>query len=112
MKIEGYGYEWDAKLNGGPADGCFDIVIQLNKKNPPKFIKRIVDGEEIERESLGEKLIEYLAKNNLDENQKIAVYQLDRVEENEKETCFYDYVETTTMKKFRENYEIFNDDIF
>jgi hypothetical protein len=106
MKIEGYGYEWDAKLNGGPADGCVDIVIQINKKTPPKFIKRIIDGQDIERESLGEKLIEYLSQNNLDDNQKVAVYKLINFDQNEEgDNCSYDYVETITMKKFRDNYE-------
>lgn len=106
MKIEGYGYEWDAKLNGGPADGCVDIVIQINKKTPPKFIKRIIDGQDIERESLGEKLIEYLSQNNLDDDQKVAVYKLINFDQNEEsDNCSYDYVETTTMKKFRDNYE-------
>ena len=108
MKSEGYGYEWDAKLNGGPADGCVDIVIQINKKTPPKFIKRIIDGEEMERESLGEKLIEHFARKNLDVNQKVAVYELIDFKE-EKENCFYNYLETTTMKKYVEKYEIFND---
>lgn len=108
MKSEGYGYEWDAQLNGGPADGCLDIVIQLSKKNPPKFIKRIIDGQEIERESLGEKLIEFFSKNNLDENQKVAVYELNDIKE-DKENCLYNYVETTTMKNYLEKYEIFNE---
>ena len=27
---EGYGYEWDAMLKGGPADGCLDIAIELS----------------------------------------------------------------------------------
>lgn len=109
MKIEGYGYEWDAILKGGPADGCVDIVIQINKKTPPKFIKRIIDGQDIERESLGEKLIEYLSHNNLDDNQRVAVYKLinfDENEKDEKDNCCYEYVESTTMKKFRDNYEI------
>jgi hypothetical protein len=103
-KSEGYGYEWDAKLYGGPADGCVDIVIQINGKEPPKYIKRILDGQEIERESIGEKLIEYLTQNNLDENQRVAVYKLKEFLEDE-DSCTYDYVETLIFKEYRIKYE-------
>jgi hypothetical protein len=104
MKIEGYGYEWEAELKGGPADGCLDRVIKINDKEPPEFIIRLLDGEEIKRESLGEKLIEHLARNHLDENQKVAVYKL--LEEPDKEEkCFYEYVETTIIKQYRIKYE-------
>lgn len=106
MKFEGYGYEWDAKLSGGPADGCIDRVIQINDKKPPEFIIRILDGEDLERESLGEKLIEYLTKGNLDENQKVAVYKLDFEPVNtNNERCLYEYVETTIIKQYRIKYE-------
>ena len=104
MKIEGYGYEWDAELQGGPADGCLDRVIKMNDKNPPKFIIRLLDGEEIKRESLGEKLIEYLARNHLDKDQKVAVYKL-LSQQKEDEKCFYEYVETTIVKEYRIKYE-------
>lgn len=108
MKIEGYGYEWDAKLEGGPGDGCLDRVIQINGTKPPKIIIRIIDGEEIERESLGEKLIEYLTRNNLDENQTVAVYKLKTEPEdvkNELEECCYEYIETTKFGKYKIKYK-------
>lgn len=107
MKIEGYGYEWDAKLKGGPADGCLDRVIQINGKYPPKIIIRIIDGEDMERESLGEKLIEYLTRNNLDENQLVAVYKLTTEPENvedESEECCYEYLETTKFGQYKIKY--------
>lgn len=106
--MEGYGYEWDAKLQGGPADGCVDIAIQINGKYPPKFLIRIIDGEELERESLGEKLIEYLTRNNLDENQMVAVYKLTTDPENiqdESEECCYEYIETTKFGECKKKYE-------
>jgi hypothetical protein len=103
-KDEGYGYEWDALLNGGPADGCLDIVIEINGNRPPEILRRIIDGQEIQRESLGEKLIEYLTKDQLDGNQKVAVYRLRNITENE-ERCLYDYVETIKMSDFRLKYE-------
>jgi len=104
QRSEGYGYEWDAKLYGGPADGCIDIVIQINGKTPPEYIKRILDGQEIERESIGEKLIEYLTQNSLDENQRVAVYKLREFEEQE-DTCCYEYIETLIFKEYRIKYE-------
>jgi hypothetical protein len=99
---KGYGYEWDALLVGGPADGCLDIVIEINGTKPPTFLKRIVDGQEIQRESLGEKLIEYLTRKTLDGNQKVAVYKLREISE---ERCFYDYIETIKMSDYRLKYE-------
>lgn len=105
MKFQGYGYEWDAKLQGGPADGCLDRVIQINDKNPPEYMIRILDGEVLERETLGEKLIEFLTKSNLDENQKVAVYKLDFSSVNNSENYLYEYIETTIIKKYRIKYE-------
>jgi hypothetical protein len=101
---EGYGYEWDALLIGGPADGCLDRVIEINGNDPPMLITRILDGQEIQRESLGEKLIEYLTKDQIDGNQKVAVYKLRNMTE-DKERCLYDYVETIRMSNFRIKYE-------
>lgn len=103
MSQKGYGYEWDALLSGGPADGCLDIVIEINGSEPPKFLKRIVDGQEMQRESLGEKLIEYLTRKTLDGNQKVAVYRLR--ETSKEQRCFYDYVETIKMSDYRLKYE-------
>lgn len=101
---EGYGYEWDALLIGGPADGCLDRVIEINGNTPPNLLTRIVDGQEMQRESLGEKLIEYLTKDQVDGNQKVAVYKLRTVIEND-EKCLYDYLETIKMSDFRLKYE-------
>jgi len=100
---EGYGYEWDALLIGGPADGCLDRVIEINGKNPPNLFLRIVDGQEMNRETLGEKLIEYLTKDQLDGNQKVAVYKLSEISEEDK--CSYNYLETIKMSDFRSKYE-------
>jgi len=102
---EGYGYEWDALLIGGPADGCLDRAIEINGNRPPKILKRIVDGSEMERETLGEKLIEYLTEDHLDGNQRVAVYRLRRIEGNN-EKCLYDYVETIQMSEYRLKYEV------
>lgn len=99
---DGYGYEWDAQLTGGPADGCLDIVIKINGAEPPEFITKIVDGNEMKRETLGEKIIEYLTKKTLDGNQKVAVYKLREIIEDK---CFYDYLETIKMNKYRLKYE-------
>ena len=101
---EGNGYEGDEMLLGGPADGCLNIAIELNTQDPPAIIKRLVNGQEMKRETLGEKLIEYLGDKQIDGNQRVAVYRLrDISEKNEK--CFYDYVETIEMKNFRHKYE-------
>lgn len=104
MKREGCGYEWDAMLVGGPADGCLDRVISLNKNIPPKYTFRIIDGNEMNRETLGEKLIINLAIKNIDKFQKIAVYVLK--EHFGEETCLYQYLESTNMDKFRKNYDV------
>lgn len=103
-KNEGYGYEWDALLIGGPADGCLDRVIEINGNTPPALLTRIIDGQEMQRESLGEKLIEYLTKDQVDGNQKVAVYKLRNITEDE-ERCLYDYIETIKMSHFRLKYE-------
>ena len=58
MTKDGYGYEWDAMLTGGPADGCLDRAISINSNEPPKYLRRLVNGEELHRESLSEKLID------------------------------------------------------
>lgn len=104
MKREGYGYEWDAMLVGGPADGCLDRVISINEETPPKHFFRIVDGNEMSRESLGEKLLIHLAKDVMDGNQRVAVYRLR--EHFGEETCLYQYVESTNMHEFRKKYEV------
>lgn len=103
MKRDGYGYEWDAMLVGGPADGCLDRVIAINGKNPPRHTFRIVDGSEMNRETLGEKLILHLSRDVMDGNQKVAVYRLR--EHYGEETCMYQYVESTTMDGYRKKYE-------
>lgn len=101
MKIEGYGYEWDAELIEGPGDGCVDRVIQLNGDEPPNVIMRIVDGDEIKRETLGEKIVEYLTKNNIDENQKVAIYKFKEIKN---KICKYKYLETIFFKEYKEKY--------
>jgi len=104
MTKDGYGYEWDAMLIGGPADGCLDRAISINSNEPPKYLRRLVNGEEIHRESLSEKLIDYLTRYIMDGNQRVAVYML-RKESSSEEKCFYDYMETVTMEQFRKKYE-------
>jgi hypothetical protein len=102
---EGYGYEWDAMLIGGPADGCLDRVIEINGDNPPAILKRILDGNEIKRETLGEKLIEYLTTDQVEGNQRVAVYRLREITDNN-EKCLYNYIETIEMSRFRIKYEV------
>lgn len=104
MRRDGYGYEWDAMLSGGPADGCLDRVISLNGNNPPKYMFRLVDGNEMNRETLGEKLILHLAKKSMDSAQRVAVYALKN--HFGEETCLYQYLESTTMDQFREKYDL------
>jgi len=101
MKMQGFGYEWDAILNGGPADGCIDRVIQIKGENPPKFIMRILDGEEIKRESIGEKLIELFAASSIDRDQKVAAYELKSTKDG---SCVYEYIETVIYKEYSKKY--------
>lgn len=96
---EGYGYEWDAMLIGGPADGCLDRVISINFDDPPRSTIRIVDGNTMNRETLGEKLIEMLTREEVEGSQRVAVYNLRFVDENQK--CTYDYCCTVTMDEYR-----------
>jgi hypothetical protein len=104
MKREGYGYEWDAMLVGGPADGCLDRVISINKNNPPRHMLRLVDGNEMNRETLGEKLMMHLTNKSIDAGQRVAVYVLR--EHHGEETCLYQYLESISMERFRAKYEI------
>jgi hypothetical protein len=100
---EGYGYEWDAMLIGGPADGCLDRVITINNDKPPETITKIMDGQIMRRESLGEKLIEKLTRDEIDGSQKVAVYLLRKVDDSDR--CEYDFLEIITMEEYRINYE-------
>jgi hypothetical protein len=103
MKRDGYGYEWDAMLVGGPADGCLDRVISIEQQAPPRHMFKLMDGNEMNRETLGEKLIMHLMKGSMDGTQRVAVYMLrDHFGE---ESCLYQYVECTSMDKFREKYD-------
>lgn len=99
---EGYGYEWDATLIGGPADGCVDRAIMINGNDPPKTLIRIVDGTSMKRETLGEKLIERLTRGQIDGSQRVAVYSFDSIGEDE--TCVYKYSGTMTMEDYRLQY--------
>lgn len=103
MKKDGCGYEWDAMMLGGPADGCLDRVISININNPPKYVFRLVDGNEMSRETLGEKLMMHLTKNQMDCSQRVAVYALK--EHFGDEACLYHYLESTNMGRFREKYD-------
>lgn len=105
LNFEGYGYEWDANLIGGPADGCLDRVIQIQAKcqKPPKYFKKMLDVYP-KRESLGEKLIEAWTDRHLDPELKVAVYKLKADVDPEADMCDYEYVETMTMKQYRDKY--------
>lgn len=100
---EGYGYEWDAMLIGGPADGCLDRAITINGIDPPDTVIRIVDGSSMRRESLGEKLIERLTRDQIEGDQRVAVYSFRSLGDDEK--CIYDYMGTITMEEYRSRYE-------
>lgn len=100
---EGYGYEWDAMLVGGPADGCLDRAITINGDKPPEVIIRMMDGHSMKRESLGEKLIERLTIDQIENAQRVAVYKLRGI--NEEERCVYDYLEIVTMETYRLKYQ-------
>jgi hypothetical protein len=100
---EGYGYEWDAMLIGGPADGCLDRAITINGDKPPATIIRIMDGQGMKRESLGEKLIEKLTRDDIEDSQRVAVYELREIDEMER--CAYDYKEIVTMGDYRAKYD-------
>lgn len=101
----GAGFEWDANLLGGPADGCLDRVVQLEGNSPPLFFKKLLDKEP-ERQRLGEKLIEIWSTPHLPDEMKVAVYKLrdEEVDEDAAE-CTYDYLETTTLGQYKERYE-------
>lgn len=102
-KNEGYGYEWDATLIGGPADGCVDRAITINGTRPPKSVIRMMDGNPMRRESLGEKLIEHLTRAQIEGTQRVAVYEFRKIDEDEK--CIYDYTGTITMDDYRLKYQ-------
>lgn len=101
---EGYGYEWDAMLIGGPADGCLDRAITINDDKPPDTIIRIMDGHGMRRESLGEKLIEKLTRDEIEGSQRVAVYSLRGLDDEER--CVYDYREIVTMDEYRSRYDL------
>lgn len=101
-KQEGYGYEWDSMLLGGPADGCLDRAITINGDNPPKTLIRIIDGAAMKRETLGEKLIEKLTSDQIDGSQRVAVYSFQSIGEDDR--CVYKYSGTMTMDAYRLQY--------
>lgn len=104
MNVDGYGYEWDASLIGGPADGCIDRVIQTDGDiHPPEQFIKILDGG-IEREPIGKKLLQSWGEKHLPDSTKVALYRIrgnrEDVDEDQ-DLCVYDYVESTTMGKIR-----------
>lgn len=100
---EGYGYEWDAMLIGGPADGCLDRAITINGEHPPSTLIRIMDGQGMRRETLGEKLIEKFTRDDIEGSQRVAVYSIRGMDEQER--CVYDYLEIVTMDEYRSKYD-------
>jgi hypothetical protein len=102
MRRDGCGYEWDAMLVGGPADGCMDRAISIEEHTPPKHLFRLIDGNEMNRETLGEKLLMHLMRDSMDPNQRVAVYGLR--DHHGEESCLYQYLESTNMGEFRKKY--------
>lgn len=101
IKFEGYGYDWDAELSGGPCDGLVDRAVQLNGKNPPQHLVKIL-GKPMKQSKIGEKVIEDWRATNAD-GEKVAIYELTEHDEDENR-CQYKYVETLLAKEYRDKY--------
>jgi hypothetical protein len=104
MKIrsEGYGYEWDAELIGGPCDGLVDRAIQLHGQEPPSYLGKIM-GLPMKRSKIGEKVMEDWQLAVLKGDKKVAVYELVEYDDDE-DKCKYEYVETVIASDYQNNY--------
>jgi len=106
-KIDGYGYEWDAELVGGPCDGLIDHVIQLEGNLPPSVIYKPLNKDYLKKLKLGEKIFEIWSKESLSDDLKLAIYKIrGKVDDYDgsEEDLKYDYLETLTAKEFKNKY--------
>lgn len=101
IKFEGYGYEWDAELIGGPCDGLVDRAVQLQGKAPPEFLVKIL-GRPMKQSKIGEKVIEDWQVAGMN-GKRVAVYQLEELDE-EADKCQYSHVETMPVEDYRIKY--------
>ena len=102
IKFEGYGYEWDAELVGGPCDGLLDRVVQLDgEKTPPKNLIKVL-GKPMKKSKIGEKVLEDWSLPGL-KNKKVAIYEIIKFDD-DADYCQYGYVETLFAKAYQEKY--------
>ena len=107
FEMQGFGYDWDAELIGGPCDGLTDLVISLTEPHPPRLIRKKI-GEDYDKPKLGEKMIEQWSNKPLPEDTKLAVYKLrGNLEDydDEDDVCTYDFVETLSAREYSNKYE-------
>ena len=103
MRAEGYGYEWDAELIGGPCDGLLDRTVQLHGKEPPLYLGKIL-GLPMKKSKIGEKIMEDWQLVALKGNKKVAVYELVDPPDSEEDKCRYEYVETVVVGDYKIKY--------
>ena len=73
MQIEGYGYEYDAKYKGGPADGLESNVVIFNSNLPPEVTCLELHNLVSARHPLGNRLLKRRPKDAV----RVGVYKLE-----------------------------------
>ena len=111
LETSGYGAEFDVEFMGGPFDGLQDIVINLNTLSPPKYTYVKMNSAEKDEElsghktKLGMKLLEQWKESHIPNETKVAIYEfrgdVEDLTGDEDEVCFYDFVEISNFKKYR-----------
>jgi hypothetical protein len=102
IRAEGYGYEWDAELIGGPCDGLLDRAVQLSGQEPPSYLGKILSLP-MKRSKIGEKVMEDWQLAVLKGKEKVAVYELVEHDDDE-DKCKYVYVETVEACDYQIKY--------
>lgn len=108
IKIEGYGYEYDALFYGGPFDGLADSVVSLHQKEPPEFPYRLIEGEDLsEQKPLGMKILDCFKEKHIPDDERVAVYRIEGNpdEYGEDDVVPYHYKETMNFGEYREKYQ-------
>jgi len=107
MKFQGYGYQFDTKYVGGPADGLESSCIQLESSNPPRFLWVDVKNIPEEKPLLGEQMIKQWSNKKIPAGMKVAVYEIDGEPENhsDEEVVCYRYKTTTTYAEYIKEFQ-------
>jgi hypothetical protein len=102
MKFEGYGYEYDAKYNGGPADGLESNVVIFNSNTPPEVTCLELHNLVSTRAPLGTSFL----KRRPSDSVRVGVYKLenDPTSYCEDDVLTYHFIEILNYSEYVSKY--------